>query len=180
MVSARCSPLQYFSMGEISVMQSILRRQLLATAARYADRPALWVDGESYTYEQLYDRAWRLAGAISRHEEEFCLLYCSKNLTRYIAILASVLAGKVFVPICPTSPISYCGRVVAQLGRAVYVLDSGDREREQRLLDLVDPTAPVISTWHTGRCLRACCRRSCSSQCTTRRRRNQRSIPAPM
>ncbi len=132
-------------------MQSILRRQLLATAARYADRPALWVDGESYTYEQLYDRAWRLAGALNRHEEEFCLLYCSKNLTRYIAILASVLAGKVFVPICPTSPISYCGRVVAQLGRAVYVLDSGDREREQRLLDLVDPTAPVISTWHTGR-----------------------------
>lgn len=131
-------------------MQRGLRQHLLATAAAHPARTALWVDGRSYTYRELFGRALRLAEALRRHDEPFCVLYCRKNLTRYVAILASVLAGKVFVPVCPTSPVDYWERVVRQLGPAIYVLDSGDPNRERLLLQPVTPSAPVINAQPAG------------------------------
>lgn len=132
-------------------MKAGLREHLLSTAATYSERPALWVDDRHYTYQQLFARASRLAELLETREESFCILYCQKNLTRYVAILASVLAGKVFVPICPTSVMRHCEHVISQVGEAIYILDSGEREREELLLGRVPASSSVITTWPTER-----------------------------
>src|SRR5947209_12716801 len=132
-------------------MKAGLREHLLSIAATHAERPALWVDDRHYTYQELFAHASRLAELLETREEAFCVLYCQKNLTRYVAILASVLAGKVFVPICPTSVMRHCEQVINQIGEAIYILDSGEREREELLSGLVNASSPVISTWPMGR-----------------------------
>jgi amino acid adenylation domain-containing protein len=88
-----------------------------------------------------------MAEVLSRHQQPFCVLYCAKNLTRYVSILASVLAGKVFVPVCPSSPPSYCARVFEQVGDAIYLFDSGEPERERQLLEHIHPDSPVIHAY---------------------------------
>src|SRR2546430_12130950 len=119
--------------------------RLLAAAEARPDRPALWVDGETYSYRQLFGLARGLAATLASHDEAFCVVYCAKNLTRYVAILASVLAGKVFVPLCPTSPPAYCERVVRLLeGRGLAVLDSGSEARDELLRSLMS-SWPVVA-----------------------------------
>jgi D-alanine--poly(phosphoribitol) ligase subunit 1 len=121
--------------------------RLLTAAEARPDRPALWVDGETYSYRQLFALAGGLAAALASHEETFCVVYCAKNLTRYVAILASVLAGKVFVPLCPTSPPAYCERIVRLLdGRGIAVLDSGSEARDELMRSLVSPSWPVVAS----------------------------------
>ena len=123
-----------------------LRTSLLNVAATHTERPALWVDDQFYSYQQLFARASRLAELLELREEAFCVLYCQKNLTRYVAILASILAGKVFVPICPNSVMRHCEHVIQQIGEAIYILDSGEAEREEMLLQLLPAHAPLVST----------------------------------
>ena len=122
-----------------------LRERLLAAADRYPDRTALWVEGRGYTYRELFSRAAAVAGRLDRRDEPFCLVYCGKNLTRYVAVLASMLAGKAFVPLCPTSPPAYCEKVLKQLdGRIVAILDSGDPAGDDRLRALMAPPVPLL------------------------------------
>lgn len=122
-----------------------LHERLLNTARQHADRPALWVQGEYLSYRDLFGRAAALADRLRAREEPLCLVYCGKNATRYTAILAAVLAGKAFVPLCPTSPPAYCERVLKQLdGRIVAVVDSGDPDRDARLRELMVPPVPVL------------------------------------
>ena len=122
-----------------------LRDRLLAAAGRYPDRTALWVAGHRYTYRELFARAAAVAGRLDRREEPFCLVYCGKNLTRYVAILASLLAGKAFVPLCPTSPPAYCEKVLKQLdGQIVAIVDSGDPAGDDRLCALMAPPVPLL------------------------------------
>src|SRR5438270_11415508 len=124
---------------------------LVATAARYADAPALWAEGEQYTYGELFERARRLAAVLSKRPEPFCLLYCRTNATPDVAMLASVLAGKVFVPLCPTSPLRFCQEVLERLGPATYIFDSGDYARERVLLDGAPAGSTPLTIWATGR-----------------------------
>jgi amino acid adenylation domain-containing protein len=121
-----------------------LREHLLSVAAACGDRPALWVEGQRYTYVELFDRALWLAEVLSRHGETFCVLYCRKNLTRYVSILACVLARKVFVPVNPSTPVAYSKRIARQAGSAIYILDSGDVERERLLLERLEFRPPVV------------------------------------
>ncbi|MFJ6953007.1 AMP-binding protein [Micromonospora aurantiaca (nom. illeg.)] len=122
-----------------------LRDRLLAAARRHPERTALWVDDRAYTYRELFARADTLAGRLDERDEPFCLVYCGRNLTRYVAILASLLAGKAFVPMCPTSPPAYCEKVLKRLdGQVVAVLDSGDPDQDDRLRTMMAPPAPVL------------------------------------
>jgi amino acid adenylation domain-containing protein len=128
-----------------------LCEQLVEAATACADRTALWVDGHAYGYADLFDRASRLAEILSGREEALCVLYCRKNLTRYVSILACVLAGKVFVPVDPAMPVSYGQRIARQVDPALFVLDSGDVERDEEILhgQRVRPPA-VRATWDSG------------------------------
>lgn len=132
-------------MTTLTLSTTTLADRLLEAERRHGGRTALWVDGVAYTYRELFDRASALAAELSGHDEPMCLVYCGKNLTRYVGILASVLAGKVFVPLCPTSPAAYCTRVLDQLaGQLVAVVDTGDDDLDARIGSLGLPPAQIL------------------------------------
>jgi amino acid adenylation domain-containing protein len=128
-------------------MSAALRARLRSVAERCPDRPALWVRGESYTYGELFHRAAGLAEVVAGRPEPYCLVYTGKNLTRYVAMLASVLAGKAFVPVCPTSPRSTCERILDRFaGQAVVVCDSDDPAADAAFAALVADPARVLAS----------------------------------
>ena len=80
----------------------------LASAHSYAERPALFVNNTSYTYQALFDKALALATLLSRtdaSEVPLCALYASRSLWAYTGVLGILLAGRGYVPLQPAFPV---------------------------------------------------------------------------
>lgn len=84
----------------------------VATAHRYPERPALWVDGCATAYEELCDEAGKLAAAISAIPwpprdavmGRQCGLLVGRSRTGYAAVLGALFAGCAYVPLNPRFP----------------------------------------------------------------------------
>ncbi len=87
-------------------MTSNLRARLRASAIRHANRPALWVDGQTLTYTELFERADRLAETIGRQIEPGggIGIYCQRDLPSLIGIVAALLSGRSYLPLNPNFP----------------------------------------------------------------------------
>lgn len=77
----------------------------------HAYRPALWVDGRTLSYAELYDTTAQLAGAIqaargagASHSELQCGLLVCRSATAYTGVLATLMAGSAYVPLNPNFP----------------------------------------------------------------------------
>src|SRR5699024_11733680 len=57
-------------------------------ASRFPDRPALWVDGRTWSYRSLLARARRLAARLREVEGTVCATLGERSLTAYCAPLA--------------------------------------------------------------------------------------------
>ncbi len=83
----------------------------LASRAAHGGRPAIWVEGRSTTYDELYHAAAQLAGAIQAARgqaatpgQSQCGLLVNRSSTGYTGVLASLMAGSIYVPLNPTFP----------------------------------------------------------------------------
>jgi amino acid adenylation domain-containing protein len=75
------------------------------------NRPALWVEGRTFTYSELYDAAGRLASVIKAargcdDQPYQCGLLVNRTPTAYAAVLASLMVGSAYVPLNPQFPRS--------------------------------------------------------------------------
>lgn len=89
-------------------------RRVEEIVRRYPDHVALWVAGETYSYEQLWQASALIAGTLMRKEGEFCALIASKSFASYAAILGIMRAGKGYLPVAPDDPVD---RIVAALAQ---------------------------------------------------------------
>lgn len=70
----------------------------------YPDSPALWVDKQTFSYRQLYQITIPVAQWIQSFPAQRTLVFSQRTLPAYQAILASLLAGKAYVPLNPKMP----------------------------------------------------------------------------
>lgn len=63
------------------------------------ERPALFIDGVSWSYNQLHDLALRVAAEAKRSSSDFVGLYTDNNVYTYASLLGILMAGKGFVPL---------------------------------------------------------------------------------
>jgi len=83
----------------------------LASRAAHGNRAAIWVEGRSTTYDKLYQTAAQLAGAMqavrsgNRDSQSQCGLLVNRTPTAYCGVLASLIAGSVYVPLNPAFPV---------------------------------------------------------------------------
>lgn len=108
-------------------MTSNLRRRLRASALRYASRPALWVDGQTLSYDELFGRAERMAETIDRHVAPggSVGIYCQRDLPSLVGILAAVLSGRSYLPLNPALPDQRLATILA-LARPRAILAAED------------------------------------------------------
>ncbi|MCG3137375.1 MAG: Tyrocidine synthase 3 [Phycisphaerae bacterium] len=102
---------------------------------RWPQRPALWVQGSSYSYQQLGCYAQTFAELITRYQPDnqpVAAVLAYRCLTAYAGILGILTAGKGYVPLHPHFPMSRTTTML-QLSKANVLIVASDA------LELIEP-----------------------------------------
>lgn len=95
-------PLRYFqrSATDIAPGQRVpgLAERLASAAATYPTQTALSVEGQDYSYAQLFAQASAIASRLPSGRPVVAI-YAARHVSAYVAILATVLAGGTYVPL---------------------------------------------------------------------------------
>lgn len=123
----------------------------LRSAERFAERPAVVVDGQAISYNKLRKIAKRIAATIQTHSEysitPLTAVFAYRSPTAFAGILGSLLAGNGYVPLNRIFPIertevmferSECRSIVVDTGSLPQLSQLLDRARERLLIILPD------------------------------------------
>lgn len=94
-------------------------------AARFPERPALWVDGQTCRYQDLIDAAARIAGAILAGEvgpRPLVATLAYRSITAYAGVLGILAAGKGYVPLHPHFPAQRNREMLIRSGARMLVI----------------------------------------------------------
>jgi amino acid adenylation domain-containing protein len=103
-----------------------LGRVFAESAERHPNRPALVVDGSTYTYAELLEHASRIADAIRRVDPDgtpLCAVLAERSLWAYSGILAALLSGRAYVPLSPSFPADRTATMLERSTATALVVD---------------------------------------------------------
>lgn len=121
-----------------------LNQLLLDTAYRYPKRTALWTEGSVLTYEELHVKAKHYASIISQYAGPTCALFCTRGEALYVALLASLYAGKAYVPFNARNPLKRSAIMLDESKAEVVVLSHQAEKIFKPLLEQVSKSITVI------------------------------------
>lgn len=119
----------------------------LRSAERFADRKALFVNNEAFTYDALRAEASRIASAIAEWEPEPYLLaavFAYRSLAAYSAVLGILASGKGYVPLNPKFPLERTRKMLLLSGCRVLVVGREAFHQLPELLKGIDRNVTVI------------------------------------
>ena len=119
----------------------------LRSVDRFADRPALVVGGQTFTYGLLGIEAARLAHAITTLEPEpypLAAVFAYRSLSAYSGILGVLAAGKGYVPLNPKFPVERSRRMFLLSGCRVLVVGKEAFPQVAELLRGIDRSLTVL------------------------------------
>ena len=116
----------------------------LASTERFGCRPALWVNGESYTYAELARYAGRIATRVAEDPSGPSLIgvLAHRSLTAYAGVLAALMAGRGYVPLHPKFPAGRT-RTMRELSGVTQVVVG--REGLDRLGEILASTTTPLT-----------------------------------
>ena len=137
--------------GDESMKGSTLFRSLIdgfAESAKYFPlRPALVVDGQSFSYLTLQRMAGRIGSAILQYEHEpfpLVAVLAHRSATAYASILGILAAGRGYVPLNLKFPIERTRSMLSLSGCTVLVAGKESMEQLPKLLATVNRPLTVI------------------------------------
>ncbi len=115
---------------------------------RFADRPALEVSGERFTYGELDALAAGIAGRIAdrtpEHAPPLTAVFASRSPTAFAGVLGALRAGHGYVPLNPAFPAQRCRDMLLRSACRTLVADVAAAPLLEELLDGVDDPPAVI------------------------------------
>lgn len=120
-----------------------LAARLIAAAQTHASRPALCVEGETWTYERLFAAAASLAARLPG-DKPVVAVYAARHASAYIGILATVLAGGTYVPLNCRFPDRRNREVLRRSGASCVVCDTRFAETVQGIATDTEATTIVM------------------------------------
>jgi amino acid adenylation domain-containing protein len=119
-----------------------LHAGFLQSAERHPDRPALEVDGNSYSYGQLRGLACRFACALASAAAPAGTLrtgiLAARSLPVYTGLLGTLMAGGTVVPLNPAMPADRTLQMMALAGLTALVVDDAGLDLLPQLLERHD------------------------------------------
>ncbi|MGA4838250.1 AMP-binding protein [Streptomyces sp. G45] len=103
-----------------------LHERFLRGLALSPNRPAVRVDADTLTYEEMHDLALRRAGALlarAPRGPHAVAVLADKSLTAYVGILAALYAGATVVPLNPRFPAERTRRMLTAAGVSTVIAD---------------------------------------------------------
>jgi amino acid adenylation domain-containing protein len=104
----------------------LLLQRFCQNACDHHDQLALVIGDSALTYGQLHEVARRLADDLSRAlapEDTTIAVFCTRGELAYIAILATWMTGRVYVPVSPSTPAERNRAMLATCRSRVIVVD---------------------------------------------------------
>lgn len=131
-----------------SLPDQVLHKGFVRSAARHADRPALEVAGQRFTYATLAQFAARVASLIRLHCPEgaprMAAVLASRSPTVYAGLLGTLMSGAAAVPMNPTFPADRSAQMLEHSGARVLVVDDASLPSLKALLQRVTHGMTVI------------------------------------
>lgn len=124
---------------------------LLTGARRWPQQPALWVEGEQYSYASLAGQASALARELAHAPGAACAVFAERSLTAYCAVAGSLLAGKTYVPLNPGFPLERSLDMLQRSGADTVVADRRSTLKLTQLLARVSKPLCVLLPEETQR-----------------------------
>jgi D-alanine--poly(phosphoribitol) ligase subunit 1 len=118
---------------------------VLDSARRFPDRPALWIDGRTYSYAELTAHAQRLADRLTAIDGAVCATLGERSLIAYCAPLACMLAGKIHVPLGTSFPAARMANILDRTRPSILICDENGASQLQDLLTAVDFAIAVLT-----------------------------------
>lgn len=110
----------------------------LASAERFADRPALEVAGTTLTYAQLRDRAAAIAATLQRAVPSaatpLTAVFAYRSETAFAGVLGTLMRGHGYVPLHPNFPVDRTRAMLERSGCEAIVVDAAGLELLDALL----------------------------------------------
>ena len=131
----------------MSVGANSLGGIIAANAELYPERPALFVDGTTYTYRELLDRALLLAALISQIDGgdfSLCAVYAKRSLWTYAGILGTLMAGRGYVPLNPSFPVERTRKMLDLAGATTVVADGHNLDSLEKIIAKSNQKLTVI------------------------------------
>jgi len=130
----------------MSALQSAgLAGGFLASAERFAGRPAIEVDGVAVTYDDLRLRATAVASALLAHapaEPRLTGVFGQRSASVFAGILGALLRGHGYVPLGPRFPASRNREIIERSGCGAVVVD--DASTDSALETLAGVKRPLV------------------------------------
>lgn len=129
-------------------MVRTLRSGFLASAARFADRPALALGGVRLTYGELDERARRIAATLDRHAPEgegrLTAVFGHRHPTAFAGILGALMRGHGYVPLNPAFPTDRSSAMLSRSRCRALIVDPTASDQLEALLDGIEPSMVVL------------------------------------
>ncbi len=115
--------------------------------ARFHALPALWLDGRTVSYAELFSDAADLAGKISQTTErgDRIGLLAQRSYPAYVGILASALSARPYVPINMKFPFERQVSIAAIAKCALLITDHYSKARGPELVQAIGPSLSEIA-----------------------------------
>ncbi len=120
-------------------------RYFLASVDRFPQRPALWIEGRSWTYAELHAAVCRLRTALEAHPGSVCATVADRSLVAYCAPLACMLAGRIHVPLGTSFPPERMAHILGRTRPSVLICDGSGASLLEALLPRIDFPLAVVT-----------------------------------
>ena len=120
----------------------------MRSADRFSERPALFAEGKSIKYRELWEFATRIAVTIQAHPEfsqvPLTAVFGYRSVTAFAGVLGALLAGNGYVPLNRTFPTERTELMFERSGCRSIIVDAGSFPQLGQLLDQASHPLLVI------------------------------------
>jgi amino acid adenylation domain-containing protein len=111
----------------------------MRSAERFAERPAVIVQGTSLSYRQICEAAMRIAACIQAHQDDswtpLTAVFAHRSATAFRGVLGALLAGNGYVPLNRTFPVTRTRLMLDRSQCRSIIVDTGSLPQLDALLE---------------------------------------------
>jgi D-alanine--poly(phosphoribitol) ligase subunit 1 len=120
-------------------MQQNLGSLFLNSLAKWPDHAALWVKGDSFTYQELWESAAKVSLLLQSQKNQdlgtHVAVFSHKSASAYVGVIASLVSGFNYVPLNPRFPAERNFKMVTATEAKVWIVDSRCLDEAKTLLE---------------------------------------------
>jgi len=110
----------------------------LHNAVNTPNAPALLVDDQTYSYQELNVKSLALASEIQQHKSKAVAIQAERSLDAYVAILATLRSGKAYVPLNSKYPDERCKTMIEASNCSLVIVGESQKERAEELAKITN------------------------------------------